>query len=124
MTSLQFDYVAESYGYLWGWPSRAESARSIAMRLQHMVGLLSEEEPAFGELWAFGMGRGDPGPVLSLEIEDLTTLIDRRKRLDPPPSPAPVGPGGYHLSIANNRRSPDPLFVRLSVGAGRYRDWA
>lgn len=122
MTSLPFDYVSESYGYLWGWPSRAESAGSIAARLQQMVRLLSEAEPAYGDLWPFGVRRSNPGPVLNLDPEDLALLIDQRARFDPPRRPAPVSEEGYHLSLANDRRGHDPLFARLYVDAGRYGD--
>lgn len=124
MANLQFDPVSERYCYLWGWPSRAEGPDSIAARLQQMARLLADAEPAYGELWPFGVRATAPGPVLTLDPKDLARLIDRRARFDPPQTPAPVSPEGYHLSLVNDRRAPDPLYARLRVDAGSYRDVA
>jgi hypothetical protein len=128
MTSLAFDPISESYGYLWGWPSRAENAESIATRLRRMATSLAEVEPAYGELWPFFAMRAlrptDPGPLLALSVADLATLIDRRARFNPPQRPSPVGRDGYWISLGNNRRPRDPLYASLRVHAGVYRDGA
>jgi len=128
MTSLAFDPISESYRYLWGWPSRAETAESIAARLQRMATSLAEVEPAYGELWPFfamrALRTSDPGPLLALSVADLATLIDRRARFDPPQRPSPVGQDGYWISLGNNRRPHDPLYAGLRVQAGVYRDGA
>lgn len=121
MPNLPFDPVSEMYSYLWGWPSRAESAGSIAARLQQMARLLAEAEPAYGELWPFGVRASAPGPVLTLDLQDLARLIERRARFDPPQMPKPASAEGYYLALVNNRRGPDPLYARLRVQAGIYR---
>jgi hypothetical protein len=126
MTSVAFDPISESYSYLWGWPSRAETSESIAARLQLMATSLAEIAPAYGELWPFFAMRAlrpkDPGPLLALAVADLATLIDRRARFNPPQRPSPVGRDGYWISLGNNRRPQDPLYASLKVQAGVYRD--
>lgn len=125
-TDLEFDPISESYSFLWGWPSRAESAESLATRLQRMARLLADVEPAYGDLWprfgARGLRPTDPGPLLALSVDDLATLIDRRARFNPPQRPAPVGSGGYWVLVSNNRRPRDPLYVSLKAHAGDYTD--
>lgn len=113
---------------MWGWPSRAESAESLAIRLQRMARLLADVEPAYGELWPrIGMKAlrpSDPGPILALSVGDLATLIDRRARFNPPQRPAPVGSGGYWVLVSNNRRPRDPLYASLKAHAGEYTEVA
>jgi hypothetical protein len=126
MTDFPFSPLSESYSYLWGWPSRAEGAESVAVDLQRMAGLLADAEPAYGELWPlFGMkdlGPSDPGPILALSIDDLARLIDRRARFDPPQTPAPVGKDGYRALFSNNRRPRDPLYASVVAHVGIYSE--
>jgi hypothetical protein len=51
---------------------------------------------------------------------ELTELIDRRGRFDPPQGPAPVSPAGYSLLYRNALKGVDPSFVWVSVRAGQY----
>jgi len=87
-----------------GWGPRAESAVDVARRLQRMARDLRRVEPDLGSLWPAFSSRAirpsDAGPVDQLPIEDLARLIDSRARFDPPHPPAPVGPSGYDLTLA------------------------
>lgn len=87
-----------------GWGGRGETAKDIAKRLQQMACDLRLAEADLGPLWPAFSSRAirisDPGPVDELPVEALAQLIDRRARFDPPKLPAPVGPMGFDLTLA------------------------
>jgi hypothetical protein len=110
-----------------GWPYRQEDAHSVAQRIHTMARGLAKVHTAYGELWPFLAIRklrpSDPGPVLDMPADALADLIDRRCRFDPPKLPAPVGPSGYSIVLANNRPGPrgsDPLYCGGSFKVGIY----
>jgi hypothetical protein len=105
-----------------GWRPRAETAEEIARRLQVMVRELRRCEPGLNPLWLPPSSRAlrptDPGPIDEMALDDLARLIDRRCRFDPPPLPAPVGPGGYSL-YPEGPPSLDPACrVDITIRAG------
>jgi hypothetical protein len=51
---------------------------------------------------------------------ELTELIERRGRFDPPRRPAPVSPTGYDVLYRNDLKGLDPSFLSISVRAGGY----
>jgi hypothetical protein len=71
-----------------------------------MASALLELDEKLGRLWPQFEPRAiretDPGPVLQLSAADLSRLIDRRGRFDPPQLPAPCGPRGYSFVLVGN----------------------
>jgi hypothetical protein len=108
-----------------GWSARAESARSIAARVQTFARLAGEVEPIYGEVRPILAARAfrptDPGPVQGIPLDALADLIDKRCRFDPPRWPAPVDPDGYDAVDGNERILLDSLNFSFKVRAGVYR---
>lgn len=104
------------------WGPRLETARQIAVRMRESVAWLDALDPALARLYPqFEMRAArvtDPGPVLSLSVDDLATLIDRRGRADPPPRPAPVSAAGYGFTLARVPQQGLPGAVEAAVTAG------
>ena len=108
-----------------GWGPRAEPALEVARRLQLLNRRLAEVEPAHREIWPLFAARAirpgyDPGPVLDMTLEALSSLIDRKARFDPPRLPAPVGDTGYNIVLSANRIMLDPLTIGVHLHAGAY----
>ena len=115
-----------SRNFTCGWSARAETALSIARRVQAMTRGLGEIDPRMRLLWpqfeARAIRPSDPGPVLDLSDESLADLIDRRARFDPPRFPAPVDPWGYMLALGGSPGRSEMLDYGALVEAGRRRE--
>lgn len=112
------------FNYNWG--PRAETAEEIAQRLQAMARDFRRDEPDLSPLWLQFSSRAtrptDLERVDELAIEDLSRLIDRRGRFDPPQLPAPVGPMGYSLLLGGPPSTDPARRLDISIRAGRTED--
>jgi hypothetical protein len=115
-----------------GWSVRRETAADIAARLQELARRLATIDPAYGLIRPDpGMRKfrpGDLGPILDMTSGELTDLIERRGRFDPPRFPAPVSPQGYDMMYRNDRLDLSHLSVKVGaggfgVGANRNEIW-
>lgn len=101
---------------------RAESAESIAVRLQTTVQRLAPLGLQALELRPWTERRliraSDP-TVMDLSIADLGRLIDRKGRFDPPQLPAHVSAGGYSLLLSSTQPDGELDRIRLMFHAGQ-----
>ena len=67
---------------------------------------------------------GDRGPILDMALPELTDLIERRGRFDPPRFPAPVSPQGYHVLFRNDLMGLDPSHLSITISAGAFEHGA
>jgi hypothetical protein len=105
-----------------GWSVRQQTAADIGDRMQRFARQLGKVDPAFGRVRPEpGMRRfraGDRGPILEMKRSELTEMIERRGRFDPPRFPAPVGPQGYHILFRNDLMGLDPSHLSITISAG------
>ncbi|HVI32548.1 hypothetical protein [Phenylobacterium sp.] len=108
--------------FVFGWPARGETARSVADRVLKTADLLSAVEPIWADVRPVLASRpfrsGDPGFVREMSPEALGELIDRKGRPDPPKAPKPVSRWGYSISFHTNRPGVDPMSSGMTVHAG------
>lgn len=106
------------------WPSRPESAFSIACRAHRLMWALAEIEPGWGGSRPIVAMRAfrpsDPGPVLEMTVDEFATFIDSRARDGPPQFPRPVSEWGYSYAFHNEHNGDTPLAQGMILVAGRY----
>lgn len=112
------------------WPERREDGLQVALRLRTLADRLLEIAPVAFHIWPLFDSRRprptDPGPVASMNVEDLGRLIERRGRFDPPRAPAPVSPEGYsfvlsaYATVPPRTREEYGVFVRAGASNPRF----